>query len=339
MRIVVDAMGSDHHPEPDVLGAVAAAREWGDEIILVGDEARIRTVLAKQDTANLPLRVVHASEAITMEDVPSEASRQKKDSSMHVGMNLVKAGEADAFVSAGNTGGVLAVAMLQTLRRIRGIKRPALGVLFPIKGNPMLIDNGANADARPEFLLQFAQMGSLYVERVRGVARPRVALLSNGEEEGKGNELIKETIPLLAASGLNYIGNIEPKEFVRGAADVAVADGFTGNIVLKTAEAIASYMSGMIREEIKANPLTMLGGLLARPAFARVRRQLDPEEVGGAPLLGVDGVVIVAHGRSSAYAIKQAIGQARQAVQHDVVGAIRAGVAGNPLSERDEERE
>jgi glycerol-3-phosphate acyltransferase PlsX len=339
MRIVVDAMGSDNHPEPDVMGAVAAAREWGDEIILVGDEKRVRAILAQQDAAALPLRIVHAGEVITMHDLPSEASRQKKDSSMHVGMNLVKAGEADAFVSAGNTGGVLAVAMLHTLRRIRGIKRPALGVLFPIQGNPMLIDNGANADARPEFLLQFAQMGSLYVERVRGVTNPRVALLSNGEEEGKGNNLIKETIPLLEASGLNYIGNIEPKEFVRGATDVAVADGFTGNIVLKTAEAIASYMSGMIREEIKGSPLTMLGGLLARPAFARVRRQLDPDEVGGAPLLGVDGLVIVAHGRSNAYAIKQAIGQARQAVRHDIVGAIRAGVAMNPSTERDEVRE
>jgi phosphate acyltransferase len=327
MRIVVDAMGSDNHPHPDVAGTVAAAREWGDEIILVGDEARVQHELERHDTAGLPLRVVHAGEVITMTDSPSEASRQKQDSSMHVGMNLVKAGEADAFVSAGNTGGVLAVAMLHTLRRIRGIRRPALGVLFPIAGNPMLIDNGANADVRPEFLLQFAQMGSLYVERVRGVGNPRVALLSNGEEEGKGNELIKETIPLLAASGLNYIGNIEPKEFVRGEADIAVTDGFTGNIVMKTAEAIASYMSDMIREEIKANPLTMLGGLLVKPAFARVRRRLDPDEVGGAPLLGVDGVVIIAHGRSNDYAIKQAIGQARQAVRHEIVAAIRAGVA------------
>jgi phosphate acyltransferase len=327
MRIVVDAMGSDNHPQPDVAGAVAAAREWGDEIILVGDEARVQRELDSHDSSGLPLRVVHAGEVITMTDSPSEASRQKQDSSMHVGLNLVKAGEADAFVSAGNTGGVLAVAMLHTLRRIRGIKRPALGVLFPIAGNPMLIDNGANADVRPEFLLQFAQMGSLYVERVRGVSHPRIALLSNGEEEGKGNELIKEAIPLLAASGLNYIGNIEPKEFVRGGADVAVTDGFTGNIVMKTAEAIASYMSDLIRDEIKTNPLTMLGGLLAKPAFARVRRRLDPDEVGGAPLLGVDGVVIIAHGRSNDYAIKQAIGQARQAVKHEIVAAIRAGVA------------
>jgi phosphate acyltransferase len=327
MRIVVDAMGSDNHPQPDVAGAVAAAREWGDEIILVGDETKIQRELAGLDTTGLALRVIHAGEVITMTDSPSEASRQKKDSSMHVGMNLVKNGQGDAFVSAGNTGGILAVAMLHTLRRIRGVKRPALGVLFPIEGNPMLIDNGANADVRPEFLLQFAQMGSLYVERMRGVPRPRIALLSNGEEEGKGNELIKETIPLLAASNLNYIGNIEPKEFIRGAADVAVTDGFTGNIVLKTAEAIASYMTGMIREELKANPLTMIGGLLAKPAFARVRSRLDPDEVGGAPLLGVDGIVIVAHGRSNAYAIKQAIGQARGAVRHDIVTAIRDGVS------------
>lgn len=329
MRIVVDAMGSDAHPQPDVAGAVDAAREFGEEIILVGDESRIRAELSRQDTKGLSLSVVHAGQAIGMTDKPSEASRQKKDSSMHVGLNLVKEGDADAFVSAGNTGGVLAVAMLHTLRRIRGIKRPALGVMFPIAGRPMLIDNGANADARPEHLLQFAQMGSLYVERVRGVNRPRVALISNGEEEGKGNQLIKETIPLLAGSGLHYVGNVEPKEFVQGEADVGVTDGFTGNIILKTAEAIAAYMSGLIREEIKSNPLTAIGGLLARPAFDRVRQRLNPDEVGGAPLLGVNGVVIVAHGRSNAYAIKQAVGQARQAVQQEVVDAIRHGVGGN----------
>ena len=247
MRIVVDAMGSDGHPEPDVAGAVTAAREFGEEIILVGDEAAIERELEKQDTAGLKLRVQHAAEAISMSDKPSEASRQKQDSSMHVGLNLVRDGEADAFVSAGNTGAILAVAMLHTLRRIRGVKRPALGVMFPIAGQPMLIDNGANADVRPEYLLQFAQMGSLYVERVRDVARPRVALISNGEEEGKGNALIKEAMPLLAQSGLNYIGNVEPKEFVRGEADVAVTDGFTGNIIMKTAEAIAAYMSDLIR--------------------------------------------------------------------------------------------
>lgn len=327
MRIVVDAMGSDAHPQPDVEGAVQAAREFGDEIIIVGDEALIRGELEKHDVSGLKVQVKHASEAISMTDSPSEASRQKKDSSLHVGLNLVRDGEAEAFVSAGNTGAILAVAMLHTVRRIRGIKRPALGVMFPIAGRPMLIDNGANADVRPEQLLQFAQMGSLYVERVRSIERPRIALISNGEEEGKGNQLIKETMPLLADSGLNYVGNVEPKEFVRGEADVGVTDGFTGNIIMKTAEAIAAYMSDMIRDELVASPISAIGGLLARSAFTRVRRRLNPDEVGGAPLLGVNGVVIVAHGRSNAYAIKQAVGQARSAVEHDVVAAIRDGVA------------
>jgi len=326
MKIVVDAMGSDAHPKPDVAGAVMAAREYGDEIILVGDEEQIAAELSQQDTAGLLIHVEHASQVIEMTDKPAEASRAKQDSSMHVGMRLVKEGRADAFVTAGNTGGVLAVATLHTLRRIRGVMRPALGVIFPISERPMLIDNGANADCKPEYLLQFGIMGSLYVERVRGVERPRVAILSNGEEEGKGNLLIKEAIPLLAESGLNYIGNIEPKEFMRGHADVAVTDGFTGNIVMKTAEAVASYVSDLIRNELTAGPRTIAGGLLARPAFARVRRRMDPNEVGGAPLLGVNGVVIVGHGRSNAYAIKQAIGQARLAVGQDIVGAIKEGL-------------
>jgi glycerol-3-phosphate acyltransferase PlsX len=319
-------MGSDTYPEPDVAGAVLAAREFGDEIILVGNETLIKTTLAKHDTAGLSIEIQHAGQVIEMTDKPAEASRQKKDSSMHVGMRLVKEGQADAFVTAGNTGGVLAVATLHTLRRIRGVLRPALGVVFPIKERPMLIDNGANADCKPEYLLQFGLMGSLYVERVLGIEKPRVALLSNGEEEGKGNQLIKETIPLLANSGLNYIGNIEPKEFMRGEADVAVTDGFTGNLIMKTAESIAGYMSDLIRDEMTKGPRTIIGGLLARPAFGRVRKQLDPNEVGGAPLLGVNGVVIIGHGRSNAYAIKQAVQQARLAVEKDIVGAIRAGV-------------
>lgn len=326
MRIVIDAMGSDQHPVPDVAGAVLAAREFGEEIILVGDEARIRQELLKHNCTGLSLNIVHAGQVITMTDKPSQASREKKDSSMHVGLNLVKNGEADAFVSAGNTGGILAVAMLHTLRRIRGIKRPALGVIFPLANYPMLTDNGANADCKPEFLLQFAQMGSIYVERVRGTANPRVALISNGEEEGKGNELLKETEPLLRNSGLNYVGAIEPKEFfVQGKADVGVTDGFTGNIILKTVEAVASAMSRLITDEIKSQPVTALGGLLARPAFRRISKQLNPDEVGGAPLLGVNGVVIIGHGRSNAYAIKQAVSQARKAVQQDIVGAITAG--------------
>ena len=328
MKIVVDAMGSDDRPGPDVAGAVLAAREFGDTLILVGDQSKIEAELAKQETAGLSIEVKHASQQIVMTDKPSKVVKGKPDSSMHVGMGLVKSGEADAFVTAGNTGGALAVAMLRQvgLGRIPGVKRPALGVIFPIETRPLLIDNGANADCKPEYLLQFGIMGSLYVERALGIQNPRVALISNGEEEGKGNALIKETIPLMQASGLNYIGNIEPKEFMRGAADVGVIDGFAGNLLMKTAEAIASYMNGLIRTEIKANLLTTIGGLLAKPAFKRVGSRLDPDEVGGAPLLGVNGVVIVAHGRSNAYAIKQAIGQARRVVEKQVVEAIQTGL-------------
>ncbi|MBK8934061.1 MAG: phosphate acyltransferase PlsX [Chloroflexi bacterium] len=335
MRIVVDAMGSDGHPGPDVAGAVMAAREFGDTIILVGDQARIEAELAGQDVTNLSLEVRHAAQAVNMTDKPSVVVKSKPDSSMHVGLRLVKLGEADAFVSAGNTGAVLGIAMLRQvgLGRIPGVKRPALGVMFPTRERPFLVDNGANADCRPEYMPQFGLMGSLYMEHVVGIRNPRVALVSNGEEEGKGNMLIKEALPLLQASGLNFIGNIEPKEFMRGAADVALTDGFTGNIMMKTAEAIASYMSDLIRDELMANPLTAVGGLLAKSAFGRVRRLLDPHEVGGAPLLGVNGVVIIGHGRSNAYAIKQAVGQARRMVAHNIVLAITTGVANSKLAE------
>lgn len=336
MRIVIDAMGSDHYPEPDVAGAVMAAREFGDEIILVGDEKRIQAELAKHDTTGLSLSVHHASQIIEMTDTPSKASREKRDSSMHVGLQLVGSRSADAFVSAGNTGGILAVATLRQygLGRIPGVKRPALGVIFPTKERPLLIDNGANADCKPEYLVQFGIMGSLYVERALGVKNPRVALISNGEEEGKGNLLIKETIPLLASSGLNYIGNIEPKEFMRGMADVGLTDGFTGNIMMKTAEAVASYLLDLVRQEIMASPITQLGGMLARPAFRRAGKRLDPNEVGGALLLGVDGVVVIGHGRSNAYAIKQAVGQARKAVEQKLVEAIRQGIGSTVESEQ-----
>ena len=326
MRIVVDAMGSDDHPGPDVAGGVMAAREFGDEIILVGDQARIEAELVKHETAGLAITVRHAGEVILMTDKPAEASRAKKDSSMHVGLGMVKDGEADAFVTAGNTGGVLAVATLHTLRRIKGVLRPALTVIFPLPSRPILLDIGANADCKPEYLAQFAVMGSIYAERVLGVQRPRVGVLSNGEEEGKGNLLVKETSQLLAQSSLNFIGNVEAKEFINGGTDVAVADGFTGNMVVKVSEGISSYLINLIRDEIKASPLTAVGGLLAKSAFARAKKSMDPFEIGGAPLLGVNGVVIIGHGRSNAYAIKQAVGQARRAVEQNVVAAIRDGL-------------
>lgn len=328
MRIVVDAMGSDNHPKPDVAGSVMAAREYGVTIILVGDEALIRSELSALDTHNLSLEVVHAEQAITMEDKPSEVIREKSESSMHVGINMVKQGEADAFVTVGNTGAALGIAMLRNvgLGRIPGVKRPALGVNFPTPERPFLIDNGANADCKPEYLLQFGLMGSIYVERVLGINNPTVALVSNGEEEGKGNTLIQEAAPLLASSGLNFIGNIEPKEFMRGVANVAVTDGFTGNILMKTAEAVSSYMAELIRAYMKESPVTALGGLLSRSVFSQVKAHLDPDEVGGAPLLGVNGPIIIGHGRSNAKAIKHAVGQARLVVQNDVVETIAASI-------------
>lgn len=328
MRIAVDAMGSDNYPEPDIAGAVAAARDFSGTIILVGDQARVEPELARHNTADLSIEIEHAGQVVEMSDRPSDVVKSKRDSSIHVGLNLVRSGAADAFVTAGNTGAVLAVAMLRQvgLGRIAGVKRPALAVIFPTKERPLLIDNGANADCRPEYLLQFGLMGSLYVERVLGIENPRVGLISNGEEEGKGNTLIKETVPLLMGSSLNYVGNIEPKEFIKGQVDVGISDGFTGNLMMKTAEAVGAYMSDLIRDEMMANPLTIAGGLLARPAFGRVRRRLDPNEVGGAPLLGVDGVVIIGHGRSNAFAVKQAIGQARRMVENQVVEAITTGL-------------
>ena len=328
MRIVLDAMGSDNYPVPDVAGAVLAAREWGDEIILVGREEIIRQELARHDVAGLKLEVVHAPEVIEMDDEPAWAARAKKNSSMHVGLGLVRDGQADGYVTAGNTGGVLAVATLHTLRRIRGVKRPALAVIMPLPaGHVIALDIGANADCRPEYLLQFALMGDVYARAVLGCTRPRVALLSNGEEPGKGNTLVKETYKLLTNSGLNFIGNVEPKELVTCHADVVVSDGFTGNIFIKTTEATARMLTDLIRDAIKASPLTAVGGLLAKPAFRRVARRVDPFEVGGGPLLGVNGVVIVAHGRSNERAIKNAIGQARKAVQGKIVEAIRDGLA------------
>jgi glycerol-3-phosphate acyltransferase PlsX len=328
VKIVLDAMGSDNYPVPDVAGAVMAARTWGeDEIILVGREEVIQRELARHDATGLKLKIVDAPQVIEMEDEPAWAAREKKESSMHIGMNLVRDGEADAFVSAGNTGGVLTVATLHTLRRIRGVKRPALAVILPLHaGRVIALDIGANTDCRPEHLLQFAVMGAAFARIALDCDRPRVALLSNGEEPGKGNALVKEAYKLLVDSELNFVGNFEPKEAVAGEADVVVADGFDCNIFVKTLEAATRMLVGLIRDEIRASPLTAAGGLLARPAFHRVARRIDPFEVGGGPLLGVNGVVTIGHGRSNALAIKNTIGQARKAVQGNVVEAIRNGL-------------
>ncbi len=317
-------MGTDQNPAPDVEGAVWAARD-GLAVILVGDERRIRAELARHQTAGLPVEVVHAPEQIAMDDKPSAVLKGKAQSSMHLGMALVQDGTAQAFVTMGNTGAAYAVAMLAVLRRIPGVKRPALSGIFRFNGRPVVfLDVGANADARADWLAQFAHMGEIYARQALGLPRPRVMLLSNGEEEGKGTDLLREADALLRQSALNYGGNIEPKDVLKGSVDVVVTDGFTGNILTKTFEASTRYLAERIRAELKSDPLAMLGGVLIRPAMGRVRRSIDTFEVGGAPLLGVQGVVIIGHGRSNAFAVRNAVHQARRAVDGRIVEAIRA---------------
>lgn len=330
-RIVLDAMGSDNYPTPDVIGAVMAAREYGVEIILVGDEAQIRPILEAQKPGGLPIRVVHAPEMLTMEDkgmaLALKARRPNAKNSMAVGIDLVKNGEADAFVTAGNTGAAMATAYFR-LGTIEGVDLPALAPVFPTAtGSCVVLDIGANPEVKPENLYQFAILGSIYAERVRGVKNPRVGLISNGEEEGKGNENVKKATPLLKNSGLNFVGNVEGKEVIGGKVDVAVIDGFAGNIMLKTAEAVAKLIVDKIREAIKTGgPLAMLGGMLVKPALGKIKKLLDPSEEGAAPLLGVNGLVFIGHGRSDEIAIKNAIRVAKQAAEAGVLQAMRDGI-------------
>src|SRR5574341_11731 len=328
-RIVVDAMGSDKFPAPDVAGAVMAAREYGVEIILVGDESKIRPVLAAQNPASLPIRIVHAPEMLTMEDKGEELALKARHgkSSMAVGMDLVKNGEADAFVTAGNTGAGMVTALFR-LGRLRGVDRPAIAPIFPTAtGTCVVLDIGANPDCRPENLLQFAIMGSIYAEKARGVKNPRVGLISNGEEEGKGNELVRAATPLLKNSGLNFYGNVEGKEVIGGKVDVAVTDGFTGNVMLKSSEAVGKLILDQVKEAIRnGGPLAMLGGMLVRPALGKIKKLLDPSEQGAAVLLGVNGLVLIGHGRSDALAIKSAVRLARQAAESGMLESLRTGI-------------
>lgn len=330
MRIALDAMGSDRAPGVDVEGAVRAARRFGQEIVLVGREDEIQRELARHDTTGLPLSIAPASQVIEMGEHPSQAVRAKPDSSMVVGMRLVRDGQADAFVSAGNSGGVLAASLASVGRvgRIRGVLRPALSTVLPtLRGVSLMLDIGANTDCKPEWLAQFALMGSIYAQQVLGIQRPRVGLLANGEEETKGNATVQEAHGLIAKLGLNFVGNVEGKDWPQGIAEVIVSDGFVGNVAIKTAEGVAAMMLSLLRSEIKSRKVAMLGGLLAKPAFRAVSRRLDYREYGGAPLLGVNGVVIIAHGRSDALAIENAIRVAIDAVSHRLVETIQRDLA------------
>jgi glycerol-3-phosphate acyltransferase PlsX len=329
MRIALDAMGSDTCPNPEIQASIESARVFGDKIILVGPEDRLIPSLTTQGGRE-QVRVIHAPDTITMQDkglkLALKAKRTGSRTSMAVGIDLVKTGQADAFVTAGNTGGALATAFYR-LGTIPGVERPALTGLFPVKnGFCVVADIGANPECKPEHLLQFAVMGAVYSEKVRRVAQPRLGLISNGEEAGKGNTLVKETYPLLEASGLNFIGNVEGKELFGGEADVAITDGFTGNILLKSSEAVARLITDILREQLTQSLRTKAGALLAKPAFAEIKRMMDPAEIGAAPLLGVNGLVFIGHGRSDARALVSAIRTARQAVESNLLQALQTAI-------------
>lgn len=326
MTIILDAMGSDQYPDPEIQAAVQAAERYGEEIILVGSQALIEPKLKALNVKNLPVVIEDAPDLVEMGEKPVEAARRKPRNSMAVGLELIKSGRGQAFVSAGNTGAVMFNA-LRTLGRIPGVARPGLTALFPVKdGRCAVVDIGANADCRPEFLLQFAVMGSVYAEAVLHKPNPRVGLLSNGEEAGKGNTLVHETYPLLEKSGLNFIGNVEGKELFNGAADVVVTDGFTGNILLKSSEAVAKLLVDILRAELMSSFTTKMGALLAKPAFGKIKQILDPAETGAAPLLGIDGLVFVGHGRSDSRAMLNGIRVAREAVQADLLSKLHTAI-------------
>ncbi|GIW12498.1 MAG: phosphate acyltransferase [Dehalococcoidia bacterium] len=325
MEIVVDAMGGDHAPTEVVKGALRAAQTLPLPITLVGQRAAIERALAGQP---LPptLSVLEAPTVIGMDEHPARAVRSRRDSSVVVGIERVRE-RGGAFVSAGNSGATMAAALL-VLGRLPGVARPALATVFPTQqGRAVLIDVGANADVRPTWLRQFALMGSLYAEKVLGIPHPRVGLLSNGEEETKGNQLVQEAFPLLKCAPITFLGNVEGRHLPAGVADVVVTDGFTGNVVIKLAEGIAETLFALLRRELTATLPRRLAAAVLRPAFRRVASRLDYAEYGGAPLLGVRGVVIIAHGRSDARAIAAAIRVAKEALDQRLVEAIAEGIA------------
>lgn len=323
MRVALDALGGDLAPVEQVKGALVAAKDLGIEVLLVGPQETLQAELDRHPKHD-GVSIVPSGGAISMkEDEIVRAVRQRHDASVNVAMSLVKEGAADAMVSAGNTGAVMASAFFM-LGRISGVERPALGTVLPYNsGRVFLIDAGANSDCRPSHLLQFAKMGSAYMEEVVGVVKPRVGLLNNGEESGKGNELAMETFERLQESGLNFIGNVEGVSVHKGVCDVIVTDGFTGNIAIKVGEGVADYILEQVRGVIKSSPLFVSAAILLKPALRRVLKRLQYEEYGGANLLGVNGVVVIAHGRSDATAIKNALRVANAAAASNLMSTMR----------------
>src|SRR5271168_3964129 len=308
ITIALDAMGGDHAPRAEVEGAILAARELGVKVVLVGIEEKVRQELNRHRHRGVAVEIVNATEVVTMQDSPSHAFRRKKDSSVHVAAKLVRDGKADGLVSTGNTGAVMTVARF-VLGTLPSVDRPALAAAFPNMKDKVsvILDVGANVDSKPEQIRQFAVMGEIYFRAIWGVKRPRVALLSIGEEEMKGNELTREASNLLKQSSLNFVGNVEGRDVFRGNVDVIVCDGFIGNVALKISEGLVEHVQGMLKKAIKSSLSSQIGYALSKRAFDDFRKRTDSSETGGAPLLGVRGITIIAHGRSNPNAIKNAI--------------------------------
>ncbi len=334
--IALDAMGSDRAPKPEIEGAIQAVRQYGMRVLLIGPEATVKAELDRHPTAlRLPIEIVHASEYITMED-KVEAIRAKRDSSMRVGLRMVREGQASGFVTAGNTGAAMATAKV-VLGAMAGVDRPALAAVFPTAPGPvaMLLDVGANVDCEPHTLEQFAVMGDIYFRamfgstlgRKHGTPGPRVGLLSIGEEESKGNQLTREAFPLLKQLPLNFVGNVEGRDLYNGKVDVIVADGFVGNVALKISEGVANLVRTALKESLKATITRQVGALLARSAFIDFKKRLDHTEYGGAPLLGVKGVCIITHGSSNANAMKNAVRVAAEFAERGINDSIERGLA------------
>src|ERR671937_2526871 len=321
-------MGGDHGPAVVVEGAATAVREFGASVILVGDRDAIEREIARLHVGSLGMEIRHASQVVGMAESPSQALRRKRDSSLRVAAELVRDGHASAFISAGNTGAAMAIAMF-VIGVLRGIDRPAIATVLPsLKRATLLLDVGANVAPKPWHLFQYALMGHVYARDILGIDNPRVGLLSVGEEEGKGNDLTREAYEQLKESSINFVGNVEGRDIYNSSVDVVVTDGFTGNVALKISESLADMIIHLIREELTRTRMAKLGALLVRPAFRRFWKRVDYTELGGAPLLGINGACIISHGASPPRAVKNAIRVAAQWVRSDVNAHIRAALAG-----------
>src|SRR5437899_7598475 len=324
-------MGGDHGPAVIVEGAADAVREFGASVILVGNRDAIERELARPNAGNLRLEIRHASQVVEMAESPSQALRRKRDSSLRIAAELVRDGHASAFISAGNTGAAMAISMF-VIGVLPGVDRPAIAAVLPnLRKFTILLDAGANVDPKAEHLLQFAVMGHVYARDILGLDSPRVGILSVGEEEGKGNELTKEAYEQLRESSLNFVGNVEGRDIYNGRCDVVVTDVFTGNVALKLSESLADMLGSMIKEELMRDARSKLGATLAMPAFERFRRRIDYTEMGGAPLLGIDGAAIICHGASPVKAIKNAVRVAQEwasaGLNEHIKAALEAEVA------------